>query len=124
MLFQGVVMAMMIKVIARFIDKASKKPLSGNDLVARLYDHDLVGDDFIGESRLDENGTAEILADLGTARSADSPLETYPDLYFSLVNQNGVIFESQVFKDVDFMRPDPVSGDHRSSTQDLGTFEV
>jgi hypothetical protein len=121
---QGVAMAMMIKVIARFIDKASKKPLSGDDLLARLYDHDAVGDDLIGESRLDKNGTAEVVADLSAARSADSPLETRPDLYFSLANRNGVVFETPVFKDVDFMRPDAVSGENRSGTQDLGTFEV
>jgi hypothetical protein len=117
-------MAMMIKVIARFIDKATKKPLSGNDLVARLYDHDVIGDDFIGESKLDENGMAEILADLSAARSFDSPLETYPDLYFTLCNQNGVIFESKVFKNVDFISKNNISREHRSSTQDLGTFEV
>jgi len=115
---------MMIKVIARFIDRTSKKPLSGNDYVARLYDNDIVGDDFLGESRLDENGTAEILLDLAAAGSFDSPLEAYPDLYFALHNQTGVVFESKVFKNVDFISKDEISGEHRSNTQDLGTFEV
>ena len=117
-------MKMMIKVTARFIDKATKKPLTGNDFMAKLYDHDIVGDDFIGESKLDENGKAEVVANLDAARSADSPLETYPDLYFALYNQNGVIFESKVFENVDFISKDEISGEHRSGTQDLGTFEV
>jgi hypothetical protein len=117
-------MEMMIKVIARFIDKASKKPLSGNDYVAKLYDNDVIGDDFLGESRLDEKGRAEILFDLAAAGSFDSPLEAYPDLYFALFNKNGVVFESKVFKNVDFISKDKISGEHRSNTQDLGTFEV
>jgi hypothetical protein len=115
---------MLIKVIAHFIDKATKKPLSGNDFKAKLYDHDVVGDDFIGESGLDRNGTVEILADLGDAVSTDSPLEAYPDLYFALHDKNGIVFESQVFKDVDFLSKDDVTGEHRSITRDLGTFEV
>jgi hypothetical protein len=116
-------MKLMIKVIARFIDKATKKPLSGNNLVAKLYDHDLVGDDFMGEARLDANGRAEVVADLVAAESADSPWEKYPDLYFSLFNQDGVIFESKVFKNVDFTSKDKISGEQHL-THDLGTFEV
>ena len=117
-------MAMMIKVIARFIDKVTGKPLSGNDYVAKLYDSDVIGDDFLGESKLDEKGTAEILLDLAAAGSFDSPLEAYPDLYFALHNKTGVVFESKVFKNVDFTSKDEISGEHRSNTQDLGTFEV
>ncbi|MBU4405362.1 MAG: hypothetical protein L6428_09395 [Candidatus Aminicenantes bacterium] len=117
-------MEMMIKVIARFIDKVTKRPLSGNDYVAKLYDNDVIGDDFLGESKLDEKGTAEILLNLDAGRSADSPFEAYPDLYFALHNKTGVVFESKVFKNVDFISKEEISGEHRSNTQDLGTFEV
>ena len=117
-------MAMLIKVIARFVDQATKKPLFGDDYTAKLYDHDVVNDDFIGESRLDKDGRAEILASLNAAASMDSPLEAYPDLYFALHGKNGMVFESRVFKDVDFLGKDEVSGEHRSITRDLGTFEV
>ena len=117
-------MEMMIKVIARFIDKVTRKPLSGNDYVAKLYDNDVIGDDFLGESGLDENGTAEILLDLAAAGSFDSPLEAYPDLYFALHNKTGVVFESKVFKNVDFTSKNEISGEHHSNTQDLGTFAV
>ena len=116
-------MDIMTKVIARFVDKKTKKPLSGKDLVARLYDNDAVGDDFLGESKLDENGRAEVVASLSAARSADSPLEKYPDLYFSLFAQNEMIFESKVFKNVDFTSKGKSSREHHSS-RDLGTFEV
>ena len=116
-------MEMMIKVIARFVDKKTKKPLSAKDLVARLYDNDAVGDDFIGESGLDENGRAEVVASLSAARSADSPFEKHPDLYFSLLKQNEIIFESTVFKNVDFTSKGKSSREHHSS-RDLGTFEV
>lgn len=117
-------MAMLIKVIARFVDKATKKPLFGNDYTVKLYDHDVVGDDFIGESGLDQNGAVEIVAALSAAGSFDSPLESRPDLYFALHNQNGLVFESRVFQDVDFSSQDEVSGERRSITRDLGTFEV
>ena len=117
-------MGMMIKVIARFIDKSTGKPLGGNDLTAKLYDKDIFDDDFLGEAKLNDKGKAEIFADLDDASSADTPLEGYPDLYFVLQNQTGVIYRSKVFHNVDFLRDTNVSQQHFSATHDLGTLEV
>jgi hypothetical protein len=117
-------MGMMIKVIACFIDKKTGKPLSGNDLVVKLYDKDIFDDDFLGEAKLNDKGKVEIFADLDDASSIDTPLEGYPDLYFVLQNQTGVIFESKVFHNVDFLSDTNVSQQHFSATHDLGTLEV
>jgi hypothetical protein len=111
-------------VIAPFVDKANKKPLSGRDLMAKLYDKDIGDDDFLGQAMLDNRGMAEILADLDDASSPDNPLEAYPDLYFVLQNQAQVIFKSRVFENVDFLKKNKVSKERLSQTQDLGTFEV
>jgi len=117
-------MGVMIKVIARFIDKSTGKPLCGNDLIAKLYDKDIFDDDFLGETKLNEKGMAEIFADLEDASSVDTPLEGYPDLYFVLQNQASVIFKSNVFHNVDFLRDTDISQQHFSATHDLGTLKV
>ena len=99
-------MGVMIKVIARFVDKTTGKPLCGDGLVVKLYDKDIFN------------------ADLDEASSVDTPLEGYPDLYFVLQNQTGVIFKSNVFHNVDFLADTNVSQQHFSATHDLGTLEV
>ena len=93
-------------------------------MVAKLYDKDIFNDDFLGEAKLNDKGKAEIFADLDDASSADTPLEGYPDLYFVLQNQTGVIFKSKVFHNVDFLADTNVFQQHFSATHDLGTLEV
>ena len=51
---------MNIEVIARFIGKGHEQPVTGGEYTVRLYDEDIFGDDFLGESTLDENGYAKI----------------------------------------------------------------
>ncbi len=117
-------MTKLIKVIAKFVNKKTGKPVTGEKYVVKLYDSDIVSDDFMGEGKLNNEGVFEILTDLGRAVSADSPLEKNPDLYFELFEEHKVIFQSKVFKDVDFLKEDKVSGRKSALTQDFGTFEV
>ena len=89
-----------IEVTARFIGKGSDAPLTGDAYKMRLFDKDFYGDDYLGESSLDENGVGKIqfthkaFSDLGG-------LETMPDFYFSLFKDEINIFESKVMEDLD-----------------------
>jgi len=117
-------MAQLIKVIAKFVNKKTGKPVTGEKYKVKLYDNDIVSDDFIGEGKLNNEGIVEILADLGKAVSPDSPAERKPDLYFELFEEDKVIFQSNVFKDVEFLKEDKISGRKSSLTRDFGTFEI
>lgn len=117
-------MTKIIKVIARFVNKKTGAPLIGENYNIRLYDNDLVSDDFIGEGKPDNKGVVEILADLGKTSSTDSPAEKKPDLYFEVYSEHGVIYQSKVFKNVDFLKEDNVSGQMTGLTKDLGTLEI
>lgn len=117
-------MNQLIKVIAKFVDKRTGKPITGERYIVKLYDHDLVSDDLIGKGKLNRDGVVEILADLGKAVSPDSPLERKPDLLFELFDVDGVIFQSPVFKNIKFLQDDKVTGQKGTLTHDFGTFEV
>jgi len=117
-------MTKIVKVIARFVSKKTGAPLTGEEYTVRLYDNDLVSDDFIGEGKPDKKGVVEILTDLGKTSSTDSPAEKKPDLYFEVYGKHGVIYQSKVFKNMDFLQEDHVSGQMTGLAKDLGTFEI
>ncbi|MCK5059023.1 MAG: hypothetical protein KAT34_20415 [Candidatus Aminicenantes bacterium] len=108
-------MTQTVKVIAKFVSKKTGEPLTGEKYTVRIYDNDVVSDDFLGEGKLNNEGVVEILTDLGKALSVDSPAEKKPDLYFEVYSEHGVIYQSKVFKNVDFLQED---------TKDFGTFEI
>lgn len=114
----------MIKAIARFINKKTGEPVTGGNYKIRLYDNDVVSDDFLGEGTLNNDGVVEIVTDLGRATSPDSPTEKKPDLYFEVYGEHGVIYQSKVFEQVDFLQEDKVSGRKTDLTKDFGTFEI
>lgn len=95
-------MGKLITVKARFIDKVSGTPLSSDGIVVKLFDKDIVNDDFLGESKLNDNGNISIQFDLDHAQSFDSPGEDKPDLYFSLYKYGHLLFQSEVIENVDF----------------------
>lgn len=114
----------MIKAIARFINKRTGKPVTGENYKVRLYDNDVVSDDFLGEGTLNDDGVVEIVSHIGKAASPDSPTEKKPDLYFEVYSEHGVIYQSKVFEQVDFLKEDKVSGQKTGLTKDFGTFEI
>ncbi|CAN5655410.1 hypothetical protein BH11BAC5_BH11BAC5_33960 [soil metagenome] len=93
---------MMFEVTARFIAKGTDAPVTGNDYILRLFDKDIFDEDFIGESKLDDNGRAKIsfrheaFGDLAN-------LETFPDFYFVVYKQNVPVFQSKLMQDVDLV---------------------
>jgi len=117
-------MTQIVKVIAKFVSKKTGEPLTGDEYTVRLYDNDLVSDDFLGEGKPDNEGVVEILSHLGKALSGDSPAEKKPDLYFEVYSGHGVIYKGEVFKNVNFLQENNVSGRKTGLTKDFGTFEI
>lgn len=91
---------MNFEVTARFIAKGIDAPLSGAAYTVRLFDKDLLSDDFIGESGLDSNGYSKISFH-HSAFGDLANLETFPDLYFVVYKNGEPIFKSKVIEDVD-----------------------
>lgn len=111
------------KVIATF-ESASGEPLSGSGYVARVFDKDPVVDDALGSSTLDEAGTASFLFSRLEFNTADTPLETKPDLYFTLERDDVEVFRSCVTWNLDFGAVDPVTQTSKERTQQFGPFRV
>lgn len=89
-----------IEVTASFISKGSDAPLTGAGYEFRLFEKDLMEDDYLGKSALDETGTARVSFKHGDYMDFLNP-ETTPDLYFALYNGEALIFQSKVMYDVD-----------------------
>ena len=91
---------MKIEVTASFIRKGSDKPLTGSDYEFRLFEKDLMEDDYLGVSPLDEQGMAKVSFTHEDFKDFLNP-ETNPDLYFALYKGEELIFQSEVMENVD-----------------------
>jgi len=88
-----------IEVKASFIAKGSDTPLTGESYEFRLYEKDLMEDDYLGKSTLDASGTATVSFKHGDYMDFLNP-ETNPDLYFALYKGDKLIFQSPVMRDL------------------------
>lgn len=111
------------RVIATFLDM-NGKPVSGPQFKARLLDRDRLFDDKLGISSLDEDGAAEFIFSAADVLSIDSPGERNPDIYFVLFCDGEEVFRSDIHPDVDFDRPDEVTGRPKHLTRSFGPFPV
>jgi len=105
------------------LDKLTNEPLNGGAYKVKFYDQDLLKDDFLGESDLDDLGHAIINVRRSDFRSKDSPLEKYPDIYFEIFKNGVEIYKSKTLKNLHLeeARDFPASeGKHCS----LGTFLI
>ncbi len=91
---------MNIEVTARFIGKGHDQPVTGEAYIVRLYDADVFGDDFLGESALDKNGYAKITF-THEAFSGAAQFEEKPDFYFVVFKHQQQIFKTKVMEEVD-----------------------
>ena len=90
---------MNLEVTARFIGKGHDHAVTGEAYLVRLYDKDIFEDDFLGESKLDENGIAKI--SFNHAAFSNWNTDTNPDFYFVILKNNKEIFKSKVLEDLD-----------------------
>ncbi len=89
-----------IEVQAGFIKKGNDVPLTGNEYEFRLFEKDLMEDDYLGKSGLDEQGIAKVSFKQKDFRDFLNP-ESNPDLYFALYRSEALIFQSKVMRDLD-----------------------
>lgn len=99
------------------------EPLTGPNYKVRFYDRDLMQDDFLGESTLDAQGHAIVSIVKSDYRSGDSPLERYPDVYFRVMENDRVVYKSEVFKDLDVAEASDFAASEGRNL-DLGTFII
>jgi hypothetical protein len=113
---------MNIEVTAHFITKGSDAPLTGAGYKLRLYDKDIIGSDYLGESGLDEQGMAKIKFSHSSFGEWNN-LEQFPDFYFVLFQGEKEIFRSKVMEnvDVDFLEQFKMG---EGEVVDLGTYLV
>lgn len=109
--------------VVRFVEKGSRRPLTGPAFKARFYDRDLIRDNRLGESALDAGGSAAVVVSSASFKSLDSPGETRPDVYCVLEKDGQAIFRTPVRANLDLDAADKVTGT-QARTIDLGAFEV
>jgi hypothetical protein len=111
-----------IEVTASFIKKGSDAPLTGADYEFRLFEKDLMEDDYLGKSGLDETGTARVSFKHGDFMDFLNP-EINPDIYFALYKGEALIFQSKVMRDIDIEGLEKFKMGE-GEVVDLGTFLV
>jgi hypothetical protein len=113
-----------LTVKARFIQKGTNAPLTGEEYTLRLYDKDLfTADDYLGHSALNENGEALIHFFPTDIENHDLGFEKLPDLYFLLFKGDAVHFQTIVWDDVDFEKRAKLDM-KEGEVIDFGTFLV
>ena len=113
----------LFKVIARFED-AEGRPFFGSEYKVSLLDKDRLFDDKLGSASLNKDGTAEFLFSAADIVSIDSIGERTPDIYFVITENDNEVFRSEIFPEVDFDTPDPVTGRQDDATKEFGPFRV
>lgn len=111
-----------IEVTASFIAKGTDSALTGADYEFRLFEKDFNDADYLGKSRLDENGTAKVSFKHGDF-SGFLNLEEKPDLYFALYKSESLVFQSPVMYDIDIDRMEKFKMG-KGEVVDLGSFLV
>ena len=109
-----------IEVKASFIGKGSDAPVTGSDYEFRLFEKDLMEDDYLGKSALDENGVAKVSFKHGDYMDFLNP-EVSPDLYFALYKGEALVFQSKVMNDVNMEDLEKFKMGE-GEVVDLGTF--
>lgn len=105
------------------LKKGNNTPLNENGVVVRLYDKDLVNDDFLGEAVPDADGVARFTFTEKDLRSADSPFERLGDLYFVVRINGSEVYRSPVADDLD-PAVDGSFSTKEGHRLDLGTYLV
>jgi hypothetical protein len=112
-----------VTVTAKFVNKNTGLPLNDSKYEFQLFDEDLIKDDVLGFCTLNSNGEVKLSFDIKKIRSFDSPMETRPDLWFSLSDGTKEIYKSDVLKNLDFEKHGRLSVD-QGYIYNLGTYVV
>lgn len=116
-------MGQLITIKVRFLEKATGAPVSSDGMNVKLFDQDLINDDFLGESKITSDGSATIEFDLSSIRSGDSPAETKPDLYFAIYKYGKLVYKSQVIESLNLAKTGEFTSKEGQSFN-AGTFLI
>ncbi len=116
-------MGIFIHTKIQLTEKGTGAALSGDTISVRLYDKDPIEDDFLGEAKPDKEGNVMIKFDLDKIKSADSPFETFPDLYFKVYREGKEFFISPLLDDIDTEQEGDFSFTE-GKIIDLGTYLI
>lgn len=112
---------MNIEVTAKFIGKGHDSSLT-DAYTVRLYDKDVFNDDFVGETRLDENGVAKI-AFTHNAFAQSFNIDDKPDFYFVVYKHKQEIFKTKVLENLNIETLETFKMGE-GQVIDLGTFLI
>ncbi len=116
-------MGIFIHTKIKILEKGTGLPLSGAAFSVKLFDKDPISDDLLGEASPDNAGDVEIKVDLDMIKSADTPFEEFPDLYF-IVYKDGIhYFKSPLLDDIDTEKEAKFSFTE-GRVLDLGTYLI
>ena len=110
-----------LEVTAKFIGKGHDSALT-DAYTVRLFDKDIFDDDYLGETRLDENGIARISFTHKAFADAMN-IEDKPDFYFVVYKNKQEVFKTKILDDLDI---DAIKKFKMGKGEiiDLGTFLV
>lgn len=112
-----------ITVIAQLVHKESGQPIASDGTVVKLYDKDIITDDFLGECKVNEDGIIQISFHRSDFSTSDSLGEKHPDLYFLVFKYGAQLYKSKVMHN--FNLDDPIHLNTQEGTVvDLGTFKI
>ena len=113
---------MNIEVRVLLIAKGTDDPVTGDEYFVRLYDKDTFSDDFLGQSKLNEDGLAKF--DLTKKHFAGfAMLDEKPDFYFVVYRNDEEVFKSRVMKNLDLTNLEEFRM-KEGELVDLGTFLI
>ncbi len=86
-------------VIARVVSRQNQQPISG--ATVRVYDKDLVVDDFLGEATTDADGHFRVTFSSDDFQGKVSGFEARPDIFVKVTNPaTGKTTKSKVFEEL------------------------
>ena len=116
-------LSMNLEVRARLIAKGNDSPLCGDEYSVKLFDKDFFDDDFLGESKIDNDGFAKIIFNPTDVYRKEPLVDKALDFYFLVYKDGKEIFRSQVMKDTDLRYFEALKMGE-GEVIDLGTFLV
>lgn len=112
-----------LHVHARFLEKGTNKPLSGEEYNCKLFDQDLLKNDFLGEAHPDDTGLVQFSVNPKTFRDLNNLIDKYPDLFIELEYGEEVLFVTPIAKNAK-VSEDGTFDEKDGGVIDLGTFLV
>ncbi|MCF6262436.1 MAG: hypothetical protein L3J24_02465 [Xanthomonadales bacterium] len=114
----------LFRVIVSFTG-ADGSALSSGRWTVKVKDQDPLRDATLAEGLLEKDGSAGLLISVSDISSLDSPGERTPDLYFILYRDGKKVLTTEVHKNVEFEKVDPITGRATgSTTQSFGPYVV